>query len=223
MIDQLVIGKLASHDDFEASMKERKINAPKKKSIKETVPFSNMTYDFSAINGEVYWEERTLDYVFEIMAMSPEELAEKKQAFLSWIMNVFDEEIHDPYIKDYHFVGTYDSISIDDSEVEKSTISVAFTAYPYMISNRKKTYTYVLAASETINTSIVNKSSHRVVPTFVNNIGINIKMDNTNYSIGSGETTDPSFMLAAGSVPLTIQNTTSTSGTLKIEFYEEVF
>ena len=42
MIDQLIIGGLA----------KSKKKPPKKKSIKETVPFSNVTYDFTAINGE---------------------------------------------------------------------------------------------------------------------------------------------------------------------------
>jgi predicted Ser/Thr protein kinase len=80
MLDQLIIGDKGSCDDFEASVKERVIHPPKKKSIKKTIPFSNVTHDFSAINGEVYWEERTLEYIFEIIANSAEELEEKKQA-----------------------------------------------------------------------------------------------------------------------------------------------
>ena len=68
LIDQLTIKSTSSYDDFEASIKERMIGAPKKKIIKETVPFSNETHDFSGINGEIYWEERTLKYVFEIIA-----------------------------------------------------------------------------------------------------------------------------------------------------------
>ena len=63
MIDQLIIGKIASYDDFGASVAERKIIKPKKKSIKETVPFSNVTHDFSAIDGELYWEEASLEYI----------------------------------------------------------------------------------------------------------------------------------------------------------------
>ena len=52
MIDQLIIGDKLSHDDFSDSIALRKINLPKKKSIKESPPFSNITYDFSAINGD---------------------------------------------------------------------------------------------------------------------------------------------------------------------------
>ena len=67
MIDQLIIGSKKSYDDFGASVSERTIHQPKKKTIKETVPFSNITHDFSGIDGEVYWEERKLEYIFENM------------------------------------------------------------------------------------------------------------------------------------------------------------
>lgn len=56
MLDQLIIGDKSSFDDFDASVSERNISPPKKKEIKETVPFSNVTYDFSKINGELFWE-----------------------------------------------------------------------------------------------------------------------------------------------------------------------
>ena len=67
MIDQLKIGAIGSYDKFGASVSERKIGNPKKKSIKDTVAFSNKTYDFSKIDGELYWEERPLEYIFEIL------------------------------------------------------------------------------------------------------------------------------------------------------------
>ena len=35
MLDQLIIGNIASYDDFGASVAERKIVKPKKKSIKD--------------------------------------------------------------------------------------------------------------------------------------------------------------------------------------------
>ena len=55
LLDQLRINDKYSYDDFEASLKERTVSEPKKKTIKDTVAYSNQTYDFSAINGDVYW------------------------------------------------------------------------------------------------------------------------------------------------------------------------
>ena len=93
MLDQLRIGDKYSYDDFFASVAERKIKKPKKKKIKDTVPYSNKTYDFSAINGEVYWEERELEYILELDADTPEELEERKIALSSWLMNVIDTTV----------------------------------------------------------------------------------------------------------------------------------
>ena len=222
MLDQLIIGNKASYDDFEASVAIRKLNKPKKKSIKETVPFSNVTYDFSAINGEVYWEERELEYVFEIEADTPEELEAKRTAFSSWVMNVQNEEIHDPFIPNYHFIGTYDDIDEDDDEsIEKTTVTVKFKAYPYMIANEAKVFAVGVVAGAESTVAIVNESSHRITPTFNSDIAFTLKMGNASYGISDGETTDDSFKLPVGTNTLTL--TASETGTVNISFFEEVF
>ena len=222
MLDQLIIGNKGSVDDFEASMKEREIGEPNKKSIKETVPFSNKIYDFSKINGEVYWEERVLTYVFEIIANSPEELETKKQEFKSWVMNIFEENLHDPYIEDYHFIATFDSISCDDTEIEKSTITVTFTAYPYMLSNVKKSFSFNVSESAATKATIKNDSSHRIRPTFRSDVPFLLKTSNGSYGIPSGEISSSDFLLDVGIITFTLQSIEG-SGTVRIEFVEEVF
>lgn len=221
MIDTVIIGNKSSYDDFDASMKERTIGEPKKKSIKDTVPFSNKIYDFSKINGELYWEERPLDYVFEIMADSPEELEEKKMVFKRWVMNVMEEELHDPYIPDYHFIATFDDCECDDSEVLKSTITVKFTAYPYMVANEKTIYSVSLTANEEKQVVVKNDSAHRVTPTFINDVAVVIARDSESYAISAGKTTDETFQFEEGITVLTCSATTD--GTLHIEFLRENF
>ena len=220
MIDQLKISNKYSYDDYEASVKERRIAPPTKKSIKDTVPFSNVTYDFSAINGEVYWNERPLEYIFEITALTVEELEVKKMAFTNWIMNVMDADIYDPFITDYHFKGSYDSMSFAD-EFEKTTITVTFTAYPYMISNMPKSYSITLAANTAVEVNIVNNSSHRITPTFNANVAATVTYNNASYAVPTGTTTDDYFKIGIGANVLTIK--AATSGTITITFNEEVF
>lgn len=221
MLDQLRIGDKYSYLDFDASVAERKITKPKKKSIKETVPFSNTVYDFSRINGEIYWDEATLEYVFEITADSAEELEEKKQPFIAWVMNVMEEKLYDPYVLDYHYIATYEDMDIDDSEIEKSTITVTFKAYPYMIANDKRKFPFAMT-EEAKTVSIRVNSSHRIVPTISTNVECNIIKGNSSFGIPAGEITDEKFMLSPGENTLTIK-TVSGTGTLNIEFYEEVF
>lgn len=230
-MDQLIIGDVHSYDDFEASVAERRNIKPKKKIIKETVPFSNITHDFSAINGEIYWEERTLEYVFEITAESAEELEAKKQPFMSWIMNVANAELHDPFIEDYHFLATFDEIDDDDSEIEKSTITVRFKAYPYMISNEEQVWEFPVAfGPQTVE--VFNNSSHRIIPTIYADVKSTIYGDKASVSIPVGEITDERFMLYPGVNSLKIGTSawtddgvtdTEATGTIWIKFYEEVF
>lgn len=222
MFDQIIIGGKASFDDFEASVRDRVIKEPAKKEIKDTVPYSNLTYDFSAINGEVYWEERELEYNLEIMANSPEEMEEKKRALKSWLMNVMQEELHDPFIKDYHFIATFKDISFDDSEFEKTTGTVIFTAYPYMIANAKQIYEFNIPASTEISAEIANNSSHRITPTFTSNVPYTLTIGERSISLSAGEIKDSSLMLATGLNEIKLQGS-GQAGTLTVEFREEVF
>lgn len=224
MTDQLIIGDKGSFDGFEASLASRTIGMPSKKSIKETVPFSNVTYDFSAIDGEVYWEERELEYVFEIIAPTPERLEELKTAFSDWVMNVFQEEIHDPFIPDHHFIGTFEDIEYDDEEgLEKTTVTVTFAAYPYKIANTQKVYEIECPVAVSPTVIIINDSSHPIVPTIRAETDIVMKVDGERFEIATGEVTNEDLRLHAGAVSITIENGSSKAHKVTILFYEEVF
>ena len=134
MINQLIINGKKSYDDFNVYIADRNISSPKKKVIKESVPFSNVVYDFSKMDGEIYWEERILQYSFDIAELSTKEMEETKTKLLNWLLNVHDTDIYDPYIGDYHFHGSYDSDTWIEN-FEAGTITVSFSVYPYKISN----------------------------------------------------------------------------------------
>lgn len=222
MIDQLIIEDKASFDDFGASVRERKINAPTKKIIKETVPFSNTTYDFTKINGEPYWEEGSVEYIFEILADTPEELEEKKIAFSNWIMLVQENKLYDPFLKDYHFKATFAEIDFDDSEIEKSTISVKFSTYPFKISNERKVYSFNIGAGNEVTTAIINDSSCKIVPTVETSENITVSMDNSTFGLSAGITESENFEFETGVVELTIKNTSENDATVVISFDERV-
>ena len=219
MYDQLIIEKVASFESFGASIAERAIKAPNKKTIKETVPFSNVTYDFSAINGEVYWEERELKYVFEIIADTPAELEQKKTNFSKWVMNVMGENIYDPYDPDYHYVGTFESIDYADEDcVEKSTITVTFLAYPYKIANAATNTVCAVPALSTESFVVFNDSGHRITPTIETDCEIIIEFDGKRYSASAGTFKDDVLKLKPGTNILTIQNLFATDGTVTVSY-----
>lgn len=224
MLDQLIIGQKGSVDDFEASVATRTIGQPKKKTVKETIPYSNTTYDFSKINGEVYWEERELEYIFEMTASSAEELEEMKAAFSDWIMNVFQDTLYDPHIPDYHFVGTFEDMEFEDGEgMDKTTATVVFKAYPYKIANTAKTATYVVGPKGRLTVYVNNNSSHPIVPTINTTTSIVITQGSVRVAIEAGERKYDNFILQVGQNTLPIENTENTSCSVTFTFYEEVF
>lgn len=222
MIDQIIINGVASFDDFQANLKERNIEAPAKKSIKETVPFSNIVYDFSAINGELFWEERTLEYTLEIIRNTPEELEIAKSQLMAWLMNISNADIYDTFLTGFHYKGTFSEIKFDD-EVEKSTVTVKFSAFPFAIANEATVYTFDIGASAEISKTINNGSAHRISPTISTTVPITVTIGDDSYAIATGETTSDYFKLPAGSTALFIKNTSNEAGAITIKFYEEIF
>lgn len=227
MVDQLIIGDKASFDDYGASIASRKIGQPKKKSIKETLPYSNETYDFSAINGEVYWEERELEYTFEMTAENPEELEEMKTAFADWVMNIMKEDISDPFYPFHHFVGTFSEMEFDDDEgIEKTTATVKFAAYPYKIANMEKVYTFTIPKnSDDFYIDVVNESSHRILPTVYISGEIVITggdWGKWSEAIPAGTYEDDKFLLKRGLNSFTVQNPNESAIEVRISFFEEV-
>jgi hypothetical protein len=224
MIDQLIIGDKASYADFGASVASRTIGLPAKKVIKETVPFSNKTYDFSGINGEVYWEERELEYVFEILADHPQMLEDQKQAFADWVMNVVEEQIFDPFIPDYHFIGTFAEMDFEDDEtLIKTTATVTFAAYPYKVSNHPSVSVYSIAAGATAAVLAQNQSSHRILPVLEVDGSVRIEYNGVTFTASAGTYSSETFMLEPGANVLSVTNESDAECTLKISFTEEVF
>ena len=234
MIDQLIIGDKASYDDFSASMASRKIGNPKKKSITATVQYSNVTYDFSKINGELYWEQRPLEYVFEIIASTPEKLEELKTDFSAWVMNVLNEEIHDPFIPEYHFVGTFEDISFDDEEtLDKTTVTVKFKAYPYKIANLPTVIEGISKVGRfnptNISIALGNRSSHRVLATVlikqasgkVNRVTLDV--DGKIEEISVGTQTNVYITEGVQTIGLSIEGEALPTVSYTISFREEVF
>jgi hypothetical protein len=155
-------------------------------------------------------------------AATAEELEEKKIAFNTWVMNVFKEKLHDPFIEDYHFLATFENIDFDDSEIEKTTVTVTFTAYPFMMSNTKRVFTFNIPTASEEVVQFENKSSHKVTPTLIASVPLSFSYNGTTYSIKAGEMTSDSFRLDAGINMIKIQPV-ATGGTLRIEYVEEVF
>ena len=224
MTDQLTIGDKDSYDDFDASLARFDAKPPKKKSIRETIPFFNGSYDFSTINGEVYWEDRVIECIFEILADTPEELEDKKAAFSNWVMNVTEQDIYSPFIPDYHFVGTFEEMDYEDDDgLDKTTATVTFLAYPYKVANEPKRYQYITERGGTNTWYIPNESSHPVeayVAITSAQAGNTVQIGDT-IKTTTAEPVDTFYLKISPGTVLVHVSSKNGSTTVEIEFTEE--
>lgn len=128
------INGLHSFIDFDLTIASRQINLPPKTSIRKTVPFMNGSYDYSTINGAVCWGEREIEYTFDIIGETVEEMDIKRTEVVNWLCNLHDVDIYDDTIPDYHFRGSFSNAS-QSEDGEKSELTIVFICHPFMIKN----------------------------------------------------------------------------------------
>ncbi len=128
------IGGKHSFEDFGLVLNSREIGYPNKKSIRKTVPYMNGFYDYTKLYGAPAWGERVNKYTFDVIGFTVEEMEAERIPVVNWLCNVHDEDIFDDAFPDYHFRGSFDSISTSE-DGEKATLAFTFVCYPFMIRN----------------------------------------------------------------------------------------
>lgn len=118
-----------SYYDFGAVVTKRKISVPKKKKVKESVPYSSTVYDFSEIYGEKVYEQRQMQYVFSISDGDSDVLQKRLTDFVSWLYPSSKDKLYDERIKDSYFVAECITIEVEESPFV-ALVTVTFEADP---------------------------------------------------------------------------------------------
>lgn len=185
MIRQLKVNGLWSYRDFDLCISKKTVSLPKKKSIKETVPFSNKIYDFSKIDGEIYFEEREVSITFDIIDFNPIDFEKQKSKIVNWLMNIHDSDIYLDYYPGFHFHGSYDDNSWSE-DFDNGELTVKFKVYPYLVSNDYKIFDIETEANIERTFEIVNNSSHPIAPVIITDSSIKIEYNNYIYELQEG-------------------------------------
>lgn len=213
MCDGITINKKHSYNDFGLCIKTRDVGLPEKKSIRQTVPYMNGYYDFSALNGAPAWGERTVTYVFDVLAESPQALESYATRVFDWLCNVHDEDIFDDTMPDFHFHGSYNGYSLTwDEGGEHLELSVEFVCYPFKIANDPVTV-YMQAGEYTVRNDGMNVSP------------IVISDEDAAVQVGSIVTSVPALEEVTLEVDLVRGDNTvivTGEGTVEFSYYREV-
>lgn len=207
------INDLHSFHDFGLYLNYRNVGLPEKKSLRETVPYMNGYYDFSALNGAPAWNERRIDYAFDVIEDSPQELEREITRILDWLCNVHDADIFDDTLTRFHWHGSYDSCDVNyDDSGEQAEIKVSFVVHPFKIADDPTEYTMTAGTHKIVNLGMA------VAPYVFSNASAAIQIGTYVSSIPANEEIQLEIDLARGDNTIIVAG----DGTVKIGFYEEV-
>nr|DAD92556.1 MAG TPA: distal tail protein [Siphoviridae sp. ctUse40] len=217
MIKQLFANGKSSYNDFKIYIKERNPSIPTKRKNIKTVPGMHGAYDFSDLYGEVIYENRTIEYKFDVTGWDIEDLDYERRRVMDWLLNINQTEIIDEYSPHYHWYGSYSEGSWKE-DAEQGTLTVKFNVYPFAISNNPIEVNFKSTIEEQ-EIKIDNTSSHRVVPKIITDGNILIKKDGKSVSLSAGEWEVDNLYFEKGENTLLV----SGSANVCVKFYEEVF
>ena len=209
--DGITAGGKHSYNNFDLFISDRTINNPKKGAVRETVPFMTGSYDFSMINGAVPWEDREIEYVFDITGSTIKEMDEQRDKVLNWLMNIHEEVIQDDTMPEYHFFGSYLKDKIKES-AEKCEITVTFICYPFKVFND------VTSADYSAGTYVINNPGQNVPLVALCTENMQIQVGDSSVVVPAGVEIETGLDLQRGDNDIVITGT----GVATLKYYKEV-
>lgn len=227
----ITIGDKHSYKDFGLTIVSKNIGTPKKKKIKETVPFMNGTYDFSSIYGEQCYEERELTYKFNLISNSKIQLSMLNTLITNWLMNNFKTELYDDSIPGFYFMAECEEVDFDENRKD-GILTVKFNSYPFKISTNYEgsdiwdifnfeldmVQDTKLEVENIKNIQLYNNGAIGINPIVICSNDMEIIKGTTTFKFKAGESKSWSFKLDKGLNNLTIKGT----GAIEFKWYKEV-
>src|SRR5690625_299873 len=227
-----------SHKDMGVTLGiERDIGYPEKEKIKVKVPFSNIEYDFSEIYGEQTYTERLLTYTLNILDKNvindTQRINILETKISNWLMNSNGKQrLYDDAIPGYYYLAEVEGGVSFDELWNHGTLTVEFTAYPFMISELEEgndiwdTFNFELDVAQitdfevngSLEVVLYNVGTPNLSPEIEATAPMEIVKDGVAYSVPIGKSKSSDFKLITGENNLTITG----NGTIKFLFYKEL-
>lgn len=223
--------------DYGITIAEKDVGYPDKEKIKVKVPFSNVEYDFSELYGGQTYTERPLNFTLNVLDkhrnISMQEVNTIETNLSNWLMNSSGKQrLYDDAMPGYYYLAEVEK-GLDFEELRNyGTLSVEFTAYPFMISNQSEgndlwdPFNFELDVFQDVEFNIngklevvlYNVGTPNLSPGIQASSEMTIKKGGTTYQVPKGENESLDFVLTSGENNLTIEG----NGTIKFLFYKEL-
>ena len=138
---QITFGSYSSFDDFGAYIgseaeTDTKIERAKPRTLRETIPFMNGSYNFSMLGGKIIYDDRAIRYTFMVSGTSRPEVESKITELDNWLGDVTDTDLFDTDFPGWKFTNvSYNGMSAPQFYSNNETsakVTAEFTAGPYM-------------------------------------------------------------------------------------------
>lgn len=227
-----------SYSDFKAWLKSKKVSYPAKTKITETVPYMQGVYDFSLLYDDQIYEERTLEYEFELVSnrteygFQKEELNARTTEFINWLKESPKSKLIDDDFPGYFFMAEAEESIETEEKFMTVVINVKFKAYSFKIkidyegNTKWDTFNFL---SDTLQETkfdidgtkdiiLFNNGSKSVIPEISCLGDFTIKHGLKNYKVSNGIMKDYRFKLFKGENKINV----SGKGTIEFKYRIEV-
>lgn len=227
-----------SYRDFGITLGiERDIGYPEKEKIKVKIPFSNVEYDFSEIYGDQTYTPRNLKYTLNVLDENKINTTERiniiETKLSNWLMNSNGKQkLYDDAIPGYYFLAEVENGLSFDEIWNSGTLTVEFTAYPFMISELEEghdiwdDFNFELDVAQvtefevngSLDVILYNVGTPSLAPEIQASSAMQIVKDGVTYNVPSGKSKSGDFNLQSGENNLSITG----NGSIKFLFYKEL-
>ena len=110
--------------------------------LEEALPYRDGTLEMSKADGTLHYDRRTLTYVINVMANSPQMLESKRSQLATWLKNGACGDLLDTYEPGWKFTDVrprVNGVTIISRNYRAAKIQLQLTADPYMQSTSTPT------------------------------------------------------------------------------------
>lgn len=212
---------------------ERTAPTPSEKTIIETIPYSQGVFDFSMIEKDRFFNNRTITYKIENFNKTYESRKVIENDIKNTLMPLGIAPIYDTHDRNYHWLGKCQSVSVDDNAKDRTlTATIVFDCYPFAISNNYEgddiwdTFNFENDVAQKVKydvnghqiINLINISSHTSEVEIIVNGLITINGNFGVLNLTTGTYNDTQLVLNVGSNELRLTGT----GTIEFRWRKEV-
>lgn len=226
------INNTHTYKDLGVSISSKTIGAPTLNRITESVPFMNGIYDFSNLYGEETYDERVLQYEFDLSDISKTKINYKKIKLINFFQKNQNTILKDDSIPGYFFyLEKMTNHSFKESGLE-AKLSISLSAQPFKIrtyeegnipwddfifdlDTLQKTKFNVQGSKDI---KLYNESAKSITPIIVSDSEMQILKNGVTYIVSKGEIKDYRLNLNIGENKLTING----NGNIEFKFRKEI-